>query len=185
VDESGPWREVPVEGADRVVRLATVPRTEPRLAPVPEPVPEPSAPALAVPVRRVTPEPAGLGTPPAKSLADLARERFLDHPTKVRAEQITFFCPTRYLREVALRAQDVQDPRPGRRVATGAARLTCRELTLEAEKIVLRVPDEPDADVQVTARGGVDFVTDQRGQVLRHEGLRILVLSNDRVTPLP
>ena len=38
--------------------------------------------------------------------------------------------------------------------------------------------------MQVTARGDVSFVTDQRGQVLRHEHVRILVITNDGVTPL-
>ena len=60
----------------------------------------------------------------------------------------------------------------------------CRELLLEGEKVVLRVKDPTDLDVQITARGNVSFVTDQRGQVLRQDGVRILLITNDGVTPL-
>lgn len=182
VDEGGPWREIPAD--DESAPLAGTPQPAPRRV---EPVREvrvPVAPALPVPTRRATPEPPPLGAPPVKRPADLARERFLDHPTRLTGGTITFYCPRRFASEVRMQGEEITDPRPGRRVAQGAARLVCRELRLDADRIVLRVQEEAGAPVQLTARGDVSFVTDQRGQVQRHDHVRILVITNDAVTPL-
>ena len=181
VDESGPWREIPVD--DEAPRPVAA-RPAPAVARPVEVVAAPRGPTLQVPERRVTAKPRALGTKPTKSPKDRARERFLDHPTRVKASRITFYCPRRFAREVRLTGDEVTQPKPGRRIAAGAARLTCRELTLEADRIVFRIEDAPDAAVQATARGDASFVTNQRGQVLRHEHVRILVLSDDQVTPL-
>ena len=62
-------------------------------------------------------------------------------------------------------------------------RLLCRELTLEGEKITLRIRGE-DPDVQITARGNAHFVTRQKEQVLREEGVRSLLITNEQIVPL-
>lgn len=182
VDEQGPWREIPV--SDDAPPVAAVQAPRPRVVERPVRDAPPSAPVLPVPARRATPAPRALGTPPAKRPEDLARERFLDHPTRIQGGSITFYCPRRFAAEIRLQGEEVTDPRPGRRIANGSARLVCRELRLDADRIVLRIREEADAAVQVTARGDVSFVTNQRGQVMRHEHVRILVITNDGVTPL-
>lgn len=179
VDEGGPWQEI--DANDEVLSSTVVQRPPQVVAPAPI---VPAAPSLPVPQRRATAAPKERGTPPTKRPEDLARERFLDHPTRIQGGTITFYCPRRFASEVQLHGDELTDPRPGRRIATGGAELTCRELRLDADRIVLRVQEEADADVQVTARGDVSFVTDQRGQVLRHDNVRILVITNDGVTPL-
>ena len=130
----------------------------------------------------MTAEPAPLGAGPALPPEELARRRHLDNPTRVRAGRITFYCPRRFAADVRLTGDDVRTTRPGRRMATGNARLTCRELSLEGDRIVLLVRDDP--DVQLTARGDVSYVTERRGRVNREEGVRSLVITNDEVTPL-
>lgn len=179
VDEGGPWQEI--DAKDEVLSAAAAQRPSPRIV---QPKAVPAAPSLPVPRRRATVAPKDRGTPPSKRPEDLARERFLDHPTRIKAGTITFYCPRRFASEVQLRGEELTDPRPGRRIASGGAALTCRELRLDADRIVLRMQEEADADVQVTARGDVSFVTDQRGQILRHDHVRILVITNDGVTPL-
>jgi hypothetical protein len=132
----------------------------------------------------VATRPQAPGQAAKKPVEVVARERHLANPTTVRAAQVTFHCPARYAAEVRLTGERVEEPAPGRRVATGRARLTCRELTLEGEKITLRVRDDGTEDVQVTARGDVRFVTAQKDQVFREEGLKSLILTNDNVVPL-
>lgn len=187
VDEEGPWREVPLPAGDHTPapKVAATPAAPP---PVHVPPPglhaQPTRPVLAVPRRRATAAPRALGSPPVKGPRALARERYLDHPTRIRADRITFYCPKAFLPEVNLTADDVREAGPGRRIARGRARLTCRELTLEATSITLRVREAEDADLQVTARCNASLVTDQRGKVLREEGARSLILTNDRIVPL-
>ncbi len=113
----------------------------------------------------------------------MRRERYLDHPTRLRAERIAFYCPAALAHEVRLTGEAVEQKKPTRRVATGRARLLCRELTLEARKITLNVRGE-DPDVQITARGNVHFVTQQKAQMLREEGIRSLLITNEQVVPL-
>jgi lipopolysaccharide export system protein LptA len=69
-------------------------------------------------------------------------------------------------------------------VAYGDARLLCRELTLEAEQITVVRRKAGETDVQLTAKGNVAYVTQQRGQVLQSQGLRLLLLSNEQISPL-
>lgn len=186
VDATGPWKVLPLPAADGNApnEVAAQP-AEREVIEVPPPgLHAPARPRLAVPKRRATPQPAALGTRPAKSLRDLARERYLDHPTRVKARRITFYCPQVFAQEVRLTADDSQQTNPTRRVASGRARLVCRELTLEADQIVLRIRTEANADVQVSARGSVDFITDQRGQILRENGVRTLILTNEKIVPL-
>jgi len=182
VDEGGPWQEI--DAADDVVRKVADQPSAPRVVQQVIEVEAPAAPSLPVPTRRTTAAPREHGAPPTKRPEDSARERFLDHPTRIQAGTITFYCPRAFAAEVRMRGEELTDPKPGRRIAQGGAELTCRELTLRGNRIVLRIQEEVDAAVQVTARGDVSFVTDQRGQVLRHDHVRILVITNDGVTPL-
>jgi len=208
IAEEGPWRELPPDRetasvADAGSAASPAPcssRAEPRPGSLTNPNPNrnpslrsrrrprPTPPApvakIPVPVRREAARMAPRGAPDHRPPEQIARERHLEHPTRIRAAKITFYCPRAYLSQVQLTGVEVKDPRPGRRIATGDARLTCRELTLEAAEIVLRVRKPGEEDVQVSARGSVAFVTDQRGRILRHEGLRILMLKNDVITPL-
>jgi hypothetical protein len=134
---------------------------------------------LEVPRRRAPP-PAG--EPPSPEVRH--RERYLANPTRLVAAGITFYCPRAYADEVRLVGDAVRRDAPGRRVAVGHARLVCRELTLEGERISLRIRDEGEEDVSLTARGNVRFVSVQGGRVFREEGVRLLLVSNDQVTPL-
>lgn len=183
VEKGGPWEEVSVRQTPKGSRTET---SEPAPGPVPEPRQEvarrrvvPVAPALPVPTRRTREEPAA-----RQPLASRARQRFLDNPTLIRAGGITFYCPREQLPDVRLTGDRVTDPRPGRRIARGRARLTCRELTLESDRITLVVRDDGISDVQITATRGADFVSTQGGSVIREEGVRSLVITNDRMVPL-
>ncbi|MHC5012673.1 MAG: hypothetical protein ACYTG6_17295 [Planctomycetota bacterium] len=185
IDEASPWEEVEMASEDTAAGEAPSPAPVPvRVAPIVPRRPVTASPPVVPPTRRVTPAPRPLGAPPTKSPGALARERHLDHPTRIRGDRITFYCPPPYAREVRLTGDEVRETRPGRRMATGNARLLCRELTLEANRIVLRIRDDGSEDIQVTARGDVEFVTDQRGQTLSESGLRSLILTNDQVVPL-
>lgn len=172
---------------------AQLPRTPEPVLVTPEPVapppvvepPRSTRPALPIPKRRATPPPPKRGTPPKKSAADRAREHYLDNPTTVRAPKITFYCPAAFLREVRLTAADIKNTSADRRIARGGARLVCRELTLVADQITLRIRREADAELQVIARGGgVAFISRVRDQATHDEGLRSLILRQDRVIPL-
>jgi hypothetical protein len=175
VEDEGPWREV-----REVPAPVAVPTEEPPVAPADAPAPvEPTLPVLA----RRTAEPSP-GAKPTKPLALLARERYLDHPTRVRAAQITFRCPASYLPEIRTTASASRPESPTRRVLEGGARLTCRELTLEADVLVLHLREDGLTDVQVSARGDVSFVSDQAGRLFREQGIRSLLLTNDRMVPL-
>ena len=115
---------------------------------------------------------------------DLAREHVLDFPTHIVAERITFYCPQAFAREVQLTGTSVRTISRDRRMATGKARLLCRELTLEGSRITLRVIHEPAAALRVTARGGVQFISRVHDQVQREENVRSLLVTNDEVVPL-
>lgn len=197
VDPSSPWTEreaaPPIVGIHRPERSWTVNSadgaapdsrsgTAARSAPPVPPVPP--APRAPLPIARGLGEVPAKGAPPLKSLEDTARERFLDHPTEVRADSLTLVLPARLVAEVRLTGSEVTEPGAGRRIAVGAARLTCRELTLVGDKITLRTRPPGSEDVQITARGGVSFVSRQRDQVLREEGVQTLLVTNDAVTPL-
>ncbi len=197
LDPEGPWRvssgessapaprrasfdvQGPVgQGLDRP-EIAPPARFDPRPAPA-SPVP---GPRLAVPVARGLGEAAPQGTRPTKPAAEVARERFLDHPTEIQAEQITLYAPPEILAEGRLTGANLSEAGPGRRVAVGEARLALRELTLRAQRITLRTRSGS-PDIQITARGGVEFVSRQRDQVLREQALKGLILTNDQLTPL-
>jgi hypothetical protein len=191
VEEDGPWQEVSAEGASpgavlppaRPSAAASAPGRRRLSRRPPEPM-TPDLPELMIPDRRATPEPAAVPRAPVKSPERVARERYLDHPTRVRAERITFYCPPAYAAEVRLGGDELRETSPGRRQAEGHARLFCRELTLEAEVIILKVRDDGLDDLQVMARGDVSFVTDQKGQVMHEDGIRSLMLTNDEILPL-
>jgi hypothetical protein len=174
VEDDGPWREVAAAEAPSPVAAPVAVAT-----PVERPSPPP-APRTPAPVRRAAPAPRTAAT----SAADLAREHHLANPTRIRAQRITFRCPPRYAAEVSRSAASAAEESPGRSVLSGGARVLCRELTLEADRIVLEVRRDGVDDLQVIAKGDVSFVTVQRGQVLREEGVRSLLLTNDRLLPL-
>ena len=149
-----------------------------RSTPKPPPRPKIAAPKPRARTRR--PE----GKAAKKSAAKLARDHYLDYPTRVVAQRITFYCPADCAREVRLKADDVRQTSATRKLARGNARLICRELTLEADRITFRIREEPDADLQVSARGNATIVSAVRGQEHREEGLRSLLITNDRLVPL-
>lgn len=203
LDEDGPWQERPtaLTASHPAVGLSAPPA---EVTPEPRPAAAPAA-ALAgrasrsAPARQPPPAPpptlevpqprtAGPVTPaggrPAKPLADRARERFLDYPTEVHAQRLTLILPAALASEAQLTGARVSDPEPGQRTGEGGARLVCRELTLVGERITLRVRAPGSDDIQITARGEVEFVSTRRGQVLREVGLRSLVLTNDQMLPL-
>jgi hypothetical protein len=181
VEEGAGWAEE--DPGDAPLRAAALPAAAALHAP--EPAPQaPAAPWIRTPLpgRRVTRE-TPRGTPPTKGIEALAQERFLDLPTVLRAERVTLTLPLRLAPLIRLTGESVGETRPGRRVATGRARLLLRELTVEAERITVRLSDDS-PDLHATAYGGVSFASDQRGQVFREEGARGLVLHNDQVTPI-
>ncbi len=203
--DDGPWSETGDDGVGGVWRLANDrfeepasidladlepktedPSPEPERAPPPAfavRAPEP-APKLAVPTHRDPGRVKPRGTKLTRSPEQVAREHYLTNPTTIEAERITFYVPPGYLPEVRLTGAEVKDLAANRRRATGNARLVCRELTLKADQITLRTL-KPDArDIRITARGGAGIVSKVRDQVLRDEGLRSLLISNDRLTPL-
>lgn len=144
----------------------------------------PSGPTLAVPARRGPPLPApGPRTP--EQVAEETRRHFLRHPTLVVAERVTLHCPPGLFGTAALTGVQVRDLAPGRREARGRARLVLGELTIEADRISLRRHEDGQADVQVLARGGAAIVSAVGDHVLRHEGLKSLLVTNDRVVPIP
>lgn len=159
---------------------------EPARPPAPRPraAPVRRKPALAVPQRRARKEARPVGKKATRSLEQLAREHFLDYPTRVKARKITIHLPAYLAHEARLTGQTVSPARGGRRQAMGGARLVLRELTLEGERVALRVRDDERLDVQIMARGDVGFVAEVRSNVLRHEGLRSLLVTNNQVVPL-
>ena len=169
--------------------------TEPA-SPVRRARPRPAAPVRAAPapvkLRRPLPAPRRRAARPArvegrktgKTAAQLAREHFLDFPTRIEATRITLYCPAQYAAEVRMRGETVDRSQPARQRAVGGARLVLRELTLEADRITLRVRDPAEQDLQITARGGVRFVSKVRDNVHREDGLRSLLITNDRTVPL-
>jgi hypothetical protein len=179
VADGGPWRVVAPGTEDPAD--SGLPDPPPRVEPPPS---MPMADSTPVPIRRGPAAPPR-GTRPSKSPEVAARERYLDHPTLLRASRITFRCPPAYIPECRLVGARVREEAPGRRLAEGGARLVCRELTLEAESLVLEARTDGRPDLQWTARGAISFVSDQRGQVFRHEGVRSLLVTNDRVVALP
>ncbi|MDJ0523293.1 MAG: hypothetical protein QNJ90_14580 [Planctomycetota bacterium] len=184
----GPWR-VANGGFERVLEPV---EDEPlRIAP-PEPEPPaqpavvapPAAPKLAIPRRRARKEARPVGKKVTKSRALLARDHFTDYPTRIVGRSITLHAPPDLARRARLEGQQVDTLARGRRQALGGARLTLGELTLEGERITLRTRDDGRNDLQVMARGEVGFVAEVRGNILREEGLRSLLITNDQVVPL-
>ena len=191
---SGVWRRSfePFEQGARTVPVAA----RPEASPPPEPKP-PTAierliartkskplPKLRAPRPRSAKPRRPEGQRPGKSPERLAREHFLDYPTKVVAQRITFYCPANCASEVRLKADDVRQTHPTKRLARGNARLICRELTLLADRITLRIREAPDADLQIAARGDAGIVSTVRGQQQREEGLKSLLVTNDQLVPL-
>jgi hypothetical protein len=184
LDPEGPWHEASAntEAAASAEALVAERRARAAVAP-PRPPPTPPAERLPVPVARGLSEAAPQGKAPSRPLEEVARERFLDHPTEIKAQQVTLYAPASVLAEGRLKAADVTEPTPGRRIAVGEASLALRELTLTAERITLRTR-EGALDIQITARGDVHLVSRQRDRVIREEGLKSLILTNDQITPL-
>ena len=141
-------------------------------------------PTLAVPRKRAAKAARPEGKKTGKSTAQLASDHYLDYPTHIKAQKITFACPKAYSSRVRLYADDLDRSRPGRVKGQGNARLLIGELTLEAERITWRLQAEGKQDVQVLARGEVQMVSEVRGNVHRETGIRGLVITNDQLVPL-
>lgn len=120
-----------------------------------------------------------------KTAAQLAVDHYLDYPTHIRAEKITFACPKSYAARVHLEAEHMDRSLPGRVRGQGGARLRIGELTLEAERITWRLQAEGKQDVQILARGDVYLVSHVRGHIQQEKGIRGLVIKNDKAVPLP
>jgi hypothetical protein len=190
----GPWvrREIPRVANESVHLAAAADEAEPadaheaaiaRLVQRGQPR-APEARRLPPPLPRAATPRREPGRAPDRSPEVLAREHVLDWPTHVVARQITFYCPASLAAEVHLTGADVHEVHPTRRLARGSARLTCRELTLEAERLTLRLLEDPGADLQVIARGGVRYAGRVRDQVFHEEGLLGLMITNDQIVPL-
>jgi len=152
---------------------------QPALRPAPEPMPK-----LAIPRRRDPSKVKPRGTKLTKSPEQVSREHYLTNPTTIEAQRITLYVPPAYLPEVRLTGADVKDLAPNRRRATGDARLVCRELTLKADQITLRTLKADQRDIRITARGDAGIISKVREQILRDEGLRSLLITNDKLIPL-
>lgn len=120
----------------------------------------------------------------SRTLAERTRAYVLDNPTHIRAASITFYCPPAYRSEFKLAGDSVGSPHPDRQAARGRARLTCRSLLLEAERITVRELDDADADLHITASGNVHLALRIKDQVHREEGIEGLLVTNDNVVPL-
>jgi hypothetical protein len=146
--------------------------------------PLPSGPKLAIPLRRAREEARPLGQRATKSRQRLARDHFSDYPTRVVAQRITLYAPPDMAVRARLTGTRVEDLPGGRRQALGGARLILDELTLEADRVTLRTRSDGLDDLQVMARGAVQFVAEVRGNILREQGLKSLLITNDQVVPL-
>jgi hypothetical protein len=185
------WREVPDDfGAGATParptiheRLAERREAEARRAAASRPSPAPQ-PTLAVPLRKARREARPEGKCAGKDTAQLARDHYLDYPTHIQAERLTFACPRSYTGRVHLTGDHVDRSRPERVQVQGHARLVLGELTLEGERITWRVQPEGKLDIQILARGDVHLVSEVRGNVSRETGIRSLVITNDQVIPL-
>jgi hypothetical protein len=176
VEEGGPWTDEPDDPSATAVAAAQ---------PADAPTPAPAAARLLPTARAVPPAPLPVRrAPPAPTArAHLAHDRYVDHPTRMRAQRITARLPRRLLPEVRRTAAQVEEA-GDRLVLTGGARLTCRELTLEAERIVLETLPAGIEGPSLAARGDASFVTVQGDKVLREEGARSILVKDDRVVPL-
>jgi hypothetical protein len=188
----GPWQVVAdgqdlFAGPSDVLVEDVLVREVPAPRPAPRPVvraPVPTGPVLAVPRRRAARAARPEGQRQQRTPEQLAREHYLDYPTRLRARKVTFYCPAAYASEVRLTGEALDDLGAGSRRAQGGARLLLRELTLEAARITLKVRQDGVPDLQLVARGDVQIVSDVRGNVIRERGLRSLMITNDRMVPL-
>lgn len=204
VTDSGPWKPVAAEeeiggpwrvahgGFERTLepvspRTKTMPepvRTTPVVTPAVIQVPALKGPTLAIPGRRARKDARPVGKKVSKSPAQLARDHFVDYPTRVKAARLTIYLPPELAKRARLTGDDVDNKRPARRTAVGDARLVLGELSLEAGRIVLRTRSDGREDLQIMARGDVEFVSEVRGNILREHSLRSLLITNDQVVPL-
>lgn len=113
--------------------------------------------------------PAHRAIPAGESLEARAREKFLASATEVFAERATLYVPRAYEPEI---------------VREGLTIVTLRRLTVRASQLTVVVRDG-NPDIQLSARGGVSFRSDQPASILEESGLRSLLLKNDGYTPLP
>ncbi len=168
----------------RPVRPVRKPAPRPVRRPPPRPAAVPSRPKIPAPTRRAAKPARERGKKTGKTVEQLARDHFLDFPTRVVARRITFYCPSIYASEVRLTGDSVDRSRPRSHRADGNARLILRELTLEAERLTFKVRNPDDKDLQITARGNVQFASRVRQNVHREEGLKSLLITNDQTVPL-
>ena len=128
--------------------------------------------------------PAHRPIPAGVSLERLAKEKFLSATTEIRAQKATLYLPAAYAAEASLQGATVTEEGPGRRTAVGGATLVLRRLTIRAARLTLVSKSDPEADVQLSARGDVSLRSDQPASIVEETGLRSLLLRNDGYTPL-
>ncbi len=112
--------------------------------------------------------PAHRPLPAGETLEDRARTKFLASTTDVSADRATLYVPRAYAGEVS---------------REGATVVRLRRLTVRAGQLNVVVRDD-NPDLQLSARGGVSFRSDQPASVIEETGLRSLLLKNDGYTPL-
>ena len=117
------------------------------------------------------------------SLEQVAREAFLSCDSSVVAEKAAVFVPARYAPEIQLTGLAVESPSPGRRVASAGA-LRLRRLTVRAASLTVTVRDDGREDFSIQARGDVSFDADRPASVIAERHLKMLLVTNDRYTPL-
>lgn len=180
------WQEVPddfgTQSAPRPPSIKKRLAARRKAAPVRRIVEE--APALAVPQRKARAEARPEGKASGKNTAQLARDHYLDYPTHLQAQKITFACPRGYADRVRLTGDDTDRSNAGRVRVQGNAKLVIGELTLEAQRITWRIQPAGKLDIQILARGEVHFVSTVRGKVARETAIRSLVITNDQLIPL-
>ncbi|MEZ6007033.1 MAG: hypothetical protein R3F05_04575 [Planctomycetota bacterium] len=188
IGEQGPH----AEGA--LLTSATQPRDEPRELTGLERLlargrgtqaPRPQQPPLEAPLPRGGRFLREDGKPSFRTAEELARDHVLDWPTRIEAGEVTFYCPPSAAAELDLRGDELRDlGTNGPRVAYGHARLRCRELSITAERITVRILPPGEDALRIVARREVRYALRVRERVFQDEGLKSLMVMNDQIVPL-
>ncbi|MGE0190428.1 MAG: hypothetical protein AB7T63_00145 [Planctomycetota bacterium] len=147
--------------------------------------PRPHQPPLRAPVPRGGQFIREVGKPSLRTPEELARDHVLDWPTRIEAREVTFYCPASAARELELRGDEMRDlGTHGPRVAYGNAHLRCRELSIVADRITVRVLPPGEDALRIVARRDVRYALRVRERVFQDEGLKSLMVLNDQLVPL-
>lgn len=147
--------------------------------------PHPRQPPLPAPMPRNGQFLREEGKPSLRAPEELARDHVLDWPTRIEAREVTLYCPASAARELDLRGDEMRDlGTNGPRVAYGNARLRCRELSIVAERITVRVLPPGEDALRIVARRDVRYALRVRERVFQEEGLKSLMVLNDQLVPL-